>query len=104
MPTMGLKEAREILGVDANADIKEVKSRYRHLAMKHHPDHGGDIIKFKRVAKAYDTIINWGGTDIVARTVEDGIFDSMWDEWFTKLSSEDQNTITEELEQIEHKE
>lgn len=101
MPEMGLKEAREILGVDASADSKEIKSRYRSLAAQHHPDHGGDEETFKRVNKAYDTIINWGGTDIVARKVEDGIFDSMWDEWFRQLSPEDQDTIAEDLERIE---
>jgi hypothetical protein len=101
MPDMGLKEARRILGVRADADGKEIKSRFRELVSKHHPDHGGDVKMFKRVATAYDTIMNWGGTDIVARKVEDGIFDSMWDEWLRKLSPEDQDKVAEDLERIE---
>ena len=97
MTEMSLSEAREILGVSADANSKEIKSRFRTLAIEHHPDHGGDSEKFKLIAKAYSTIINWGGTDIVARKVEEAIFESMWDEWLQTLSQEEQDEVSKRL-------
>lgn len=46
----------QILGVDRNADTKEVKKAYRRLASKHHPDKGGDENKFKEIQAAYETL------------------------------------------------
>jgi hypothetical protein len=97
---MRLKRARKILGVELGADTKEIKSRFRALAKEHHPDHSGDDTKFKLIAQAYDTVINWGGTDIVARKVEDSVFDIIWNEWLGQLSSADQDSITEDLEKL----
>jgi len=41
------------LGVNRNATADEIKKAYRSLAMKHHPDRGGDANKFKEVEEAY---------------------------------------------------
>ena len=46
------------LGVSYNATEKEIKSAYRKLAIKRHPDKGGDPEKFKQVAAAYETLTN----------------------------------------------
>jgi molecular chaperone DnaJ len=47
----------EILGVDKSADAKQIKSAYRKLAMKYHPDRNPDDLaaeaKFKEVAEAF---------------------------------------------------
>lgn len=46
----------ETLGVSRDSDEETVKKAYRKLAMKHHPDKGGDPEKFKEIQNAYDRI------------------------------------------------
>jgi len=43
----------KILGINKNATAEEIKKAYRGLAMKHHPDRGGDEKKFKEIEEAY---------------------------------------------------
>ena len=42
------------LGLKRGASDAEIKKAYRSLAMKHHPDRGGDEKKFKEISQAYD--------------------------------------------------
>ena len=57
---MQYKDYYEILGVSKNADEKEIKSAYRKLAKKYHPDlHQGDDAaaeKFKEISEAYEVL------------------------------------------------
>lgn len=46
----------EILGVDEKATQKEIKKAYRNLALKNHPDKGGDADKFKEIQQAYEIL------------------------------------------------
>ena len=48
----------EILGVSKNSSPEDIKTAYRKLAMKHHPDRGGDEAEFKKINEAYDAITN----------------------------------------------
>ena len=50
----------QVLGVDRNASEAEVKKAFKKLAMKHHPDRGGDEAKFKEINEAYERITNPG--------------------------------------------
>jgi DnaJ family protein B protein 4 len=52
------KSYYDILGVSNAANETELKKAYRKLALKHHPDKGGDEEQFKEISKAYDTLSN----------------------------------------------
>jgi len=43
----------QTLGVNKNSTPAEIKKAYRKLAMKHHPDKGGDEAQFKNIQSAY---------------------------------------------------
>ena len=45
-----------ILGLDRNASPEDIKKAYRKLAVKHHPDKGGDQEKFKEISAAYEIL------------------------------------------------
>jgi DnaJ-class molecular chaperone len=60
-----INEARQLLGLDEEATIEEVKEAFRNLAVKYHPDkHKGKDKKyyeelFKKVSHAKDIISNY---------------------------------------------
>lgn len=44
------------LGLKRGASDAEIKKAYRSMAMKHHPDRGGDEKKFKEISTAYEAL------------------------------------------------
>ena len=46
----------KILNVSKNATNDEIKRQYKKLALKHHPDRGGDSEMFKKVSEAYQIL------------------------------------------------
>lgn len=49
-------ELYKIIGVDKKATDAEIKKAYRKLAVKNHPDKGGDPEEFKKIQGAYEVL------------------------------------------------
>jgi len=46
----------DLLGVSRDADADEIKRAYKRMALKHHPDKGGDAEMFKAVTRAFENL------------------------------------------------
>ena len=46
----------ELLGVDKKATHAQIKKAYHKIALKEHPDKGGDAEKFKNITAAYEVL------------------------------------------------
>jgi molecular chaperone DnaJ len=53
---MAEKDYYKLLGVSKDASQAEIKTAFRKLAHKHHPDKGGDAEKFKEINEAYQVL------------------------------------------------
>lgn len=51
-----MKNPYDVLGLNKSATETEIKKAYRALAMKHHPDKGGDEELFREIVNAYETL------------------------------------------------
>jgi hypothetical protein len=56
----------DVFGVQAGADVKEIKKAYRQLAKLHHPDKQGNPELFKKINSAYQEL-----TDVKKRKAYD---------------------------------
>jgi molecular chaperone DnaJ len=55
---MSNKDYYSALGVSKSASQAEIKTAFRKLAHKHHPDKGGDANEFKKINEAYQVLGN----------------------------------------------
>ena len=44
------------MGVAQDASTEDIKKAYKKLAVKHHPDRGGDANKFKEINAAHEVL------------------------------------------------
>jgi len=51
-----MKKYFDILGLEEGISSKEIKKKYRELALVHHPDKGGDEEEFKKITEAYEVL------------------------------------------------
>ena len=51
-------EPHEILGVAWDVSERALRSAYRRLALGHHPDKGGDPVRFQLIVTAYEALMN----------------------------------------------
>lgn len=52
-----MKTHYTILGIGENASPSEIKKAYRALALKHHPDRGGNEETFRALKQIYECLI-----------------------------------------------
>jgi len=48
-----MEDPYSVMGVPRDADAEEIRKAYRKLALRYHPDKGGDQDTFKRISEAY---------------------------------------------------
>ena len=51
------QQALAVLGLPPNATPQQIKRRYRALAKRHHPDHGGDPRQMQKIIAAYEFLM-----------------------------------------------
>lgn len=63
----------ELLGVEKDTPVGDIKKAYRKLALVHHPDRGGDAEKFKELTKAYEVLSDQEKRDLYDKYGEEGV-------------------------------
>ena len=61
------------LGVEKNAEMKDIKKAFHKLARTHHPDRGGDTEKFQEIQTAYEVLSDKEKRELYDRHGEDGL-------------------------------
>jgi len=72
---------REVLGVAHDADPQEIKTAFRRLALRYHPDRQGDERRFMEILRAYEILV--GKAD-----GKEGVINADWDfhDWYWKFT------------------
>lgn len=60
------QSALAVLGLSDPVDFATIRRRYRRLAMRHHPDRGGDGAQFQAIRSAYATLAAGTGQGVPA--------------------------------------
>merc|ERR1739844_385650 len=63
----------ELLGAEKTATYDEIRKAFRKLALKNHPDRGGDKEKFQELNGAYEVLSDKEKRDIYDKYGEDGL-------------------------------
>ena len=94
------KNFYEELGLEQNATKSEIKSAYRSLVKKHHPDAGGEKERFLAIQNAWETL-----NDPIKKSEYDkknfssiSSFDSLHENWEEKFNSKKYNSSIKDKE------
>ena len=94
------KNFYEVLGLKQNATKSEIKSSYRSLVKKHHPDAGGKKERFLAIQNAWETL-----NDPIKKKQYDSSlfssissFDSLNENWEVKFNSKKYNSSIKDKE------
>ena len=63
----------KLLGVDKKATYDEIRKAYRKLALKKHPDRGGDKEEFVKIQQAYETLADKEKREVYDKYGEEGL-------------------------------
>eukprot|EP00961_Rhodomonas_salina_P087058 1171114-Rhodomonas_salina.1 len=63
----------DALGIAPDASESEIKKAYKKMAVKHHPDKGGDEATFKEISRAYEILSDAEKRQIYDRYGEEGL-------------------------------
>eukprot|EP00301_Raphidiophrys_heterophryoidea_P024180 c7761_g1_i1.p1 GENE.c7761_g1_i1~~c7761_g1_i1.p1 ORF type:complete len:453 (-),score=95.09 c7761_g1_i1:82-1389(-) len=66
-------EYYDILGVQKNSSPDEIRKAYKKLAVRHHPDKGGDEAKFKEITEAADVLLDEKKREIYDTAGKEGL-------------------------------
>ena len=83
------KNLYEELGLNKNATKSEIKSSYRSLVKKHHPDAGGNKERFLAIQNAWETLNDPIKKEKYDRSFvsSSSSFDSLNENWEKKINS-----------------
>eukprot|EP00434_Breviolum_minutum_P038019 symbB.v1.2.033713.t4/scaffold4175.1/size43496/3 len=86
----------DLLGVKPEASPEEIRRAYRRLALKLHPDRGGDSRAFQELSNAYEVLSNSERRAVYDRFGEEAtnIFCKAWDILCTRSSQGLQDTLS----------
>ena len=94
------KNLYEELGLKKNATKSEIKSSYRSLVKKHHPDAGGEKERFLAIQNAWETLNDPIKKDQYDRSFlsSSSTFDSLDENWEKKFNSKKNNSLIKDKE------
>ena len=94
------KNLYEELGLKKNATKSEIKSSYRSLVKKHHPDTGGEKERFLAIQNAWETLNDPIKKEQYDRNFfsSNSSFDSLNENWEEKLNSKKYNSSNRDKE------
>lgn len=67
------KKYYDLLGVEKDATLDQIKKAYRKRALKEHPDKGGDPEKFKEMTAAYEVLSDRDKRELYDKYGEEGV-------------------------------
>jgi len=94
------KNLYEELGLKKNATKSEIKSSYRSLVKRHHPDAGGEKERFLAIQNAWETLNDPIKKEKYDRKIfsSRSSFDSLNENWEDKLNSKKYNSSIKDKE------
>lgn len=67
------KRLYDLLGVEKNATMDQIKKAFRKKALKEHPDKGGDPDKFKEISYAHEVLTDRDKRELYDQYGEEGL-------------------------------